>query len=64
LLLAKSVRDKASKTLEIKERLAAAIAAPQRLAGGRTEFGQQFGILRTALRTRDLLLAKQRAARA
>ena len=49
-------------TLEIIERLAAAPAAPQRLAGGRAEFGQQFGILRAALRTRHLLLAEQRAA--
>jgi hypothetical protein len=54
----------ASMTLEIIERFAASLAAPQRLAGGRAEFGQQFGILRTALRTGVLLLAEQRAARA
>src|SRR5258707_4850396 len=53
-----------SVTLEIIERLAAALAAPQRLAGGRAEFGQQFGVLGTALRARHLLLAEQRAARA
>src|SRR5664279_4829432 len=49
-------------TLEIVERFAAALAAPQRLAGGRAEFGQHFGILGTALRTRHLLFAEQRAA--
>src|SRR5437763_10505905 len=52
-----------SVTLEIVERLAAALAAPQRLAGGRAEFGEPFGILRTASRTCDLLHAEQRAAR-
>src|ERR1700744_5105102 len=49
-------------TLEIIKGFAAALATPQRLAGGRAEFGQQFGISRTALRARDLLLAEQRAA--
>jgi hypothetical protein len=49
-------------TLEVIEWLAAALATPQRLAGGRAEFGQQFGILRTALRTGDLLFAEQRTA--
>src|SRR5207237_5180467 len=51
-----------SVTLEIVERLAAALAAPQRLAGGRAEFGEQFGIRRAALRACYLLLAEQRAA--
>src|SRR4051794_28898674 len=51
-------------TLEIIERFAARLATPQRLAGGRAEFGQQLGIPRTALRARHLLLAEQRAARA
>src|SRR3954468_23303249 len=50
-------------TLEIIEGFAAGLAAPQRLAGGRTEFRQQLGILRAALRARHLLLAEQRAAR-
>src|SRR6187399_815031 len=49
-------------TLEIIERLAAALAAPQRLAGGRAEFGQHFGMAGAALRARHLLLAEQRAA--
>src|SRR5437868_1319326 len=50
-------------TLEIVERLAARLAAPQRLAGGRAEFGKHFGIGGAALRTGHLLLAEQRAAR-
>src|SRR4051794_7325862 len=49
-------------TLEIVERLAAAFAAPQRLAGGRAEFGKHLGIVRTALRARHSLLAEQRTA--
>src|SRR5258708_17630776 len=53
-----------SMTFEIVERFAAALAAPQRLAGGRTELRQQLGILRAALRTGHLLYAEQRAARA
>src|ERR1035437_10526592 len=53
-----------SVTLEIVERFAAALAAPQRLAGGRTEFGEHFGILGAALRTRNLLYAEQRASAA
>src|ERR1700731_264911 len=51
-----------SMTFEIVERFAAALAAPQRLAGGRTEFRQHFGILGAALRARHLLHAEQRAA--
>ena len=47
---------------EIVERLAAALAAPQRLAGGRTELGQHFGIPGAALRACHLLHAEQRAA--
>src|SRR5581483_4049109 len=46
-------------TLEIVEGLAAAPAAPQRLAGGRTKFGKYLGILRAALRTGDALYAEQ-----
>src|SRR3954470_11663274 len=51
-----------SMTLEIVERLAAAPAAPQRLAGRRAEFREQFGIVGAALRTGDDLLAEQRTA--
>src|SRR6476659_6387065 len=51
-----------SMALEIIERLAAALAAPQRLAGGRAELGQELGVLGTAVRTRDGLLAEQRTA--
>src|SRR5215467_13609145 len=50
--------------LEVIERLAAASAAPERLAGGRAEFREQFGILRATLRTLNLLDAEQRPARA
>src|ERR1700758_18793 len=53
-----------SMTLEIIEGFAAGLAAPQRLAGGRAEFGQQLGMVRTALRAGYLLHAEQRAARA
>src|SRR5436309_1974981 len=49
-------------TLEIIERLAAAQAAPQRLARGRAELGQYFGVLGAALRARHLLRAEQRAS--
>src|SRR3954454_23786333 len=49
-------------TLEIVERLAAALAAPQRLAGRRAEFRNHLGIAGSALRTADYLLAEQRAA--
>src|SRR6266404_153507 len=51
-----------SVTFEIIERLAAALAAPQRLARGRTEFGQHLGIPGAALRARHLLYPEQRAA--
>src|SRR5580704_12068753 len=51
-----------SVTFEIIERLAAVLAAPQRLAGSRAEFGQYLGISRAALRTRYLLDPEQRAA--
>src|SRR5665213_4571965 len=50
-------------TLEIIEGFAAALAAPQRLAGGRAEFGQHFCFAGATLRARYLLLAEQRAAR-
>ena len=53
----------ASMTFEIIKRFAAALAAPQRLAGGRAKFGQQLGIPGAALRTGHLLFAEQRAAR-
>src|SRR5438270_8884943 len=53
-----------SMALEIIERLATALAAPQRLAGSGAEFGKHFGILGAALRTAHLKLAEQRAARA
>src|ERR1700712_139185 len=53
-----------SMALEIVEWLAAALAAPQRLAGGRTEFGEHFGIVGAALRARHRLFAEQRAASA
>src|SRR3981081_189779 len=53
-----------SMTFEIVERFAATFAAPQRLAGGRTEFRQHFGILGAALRARHLLQAEQRTAAA
>ena len=43
--LAMTVTVTASMTLEIIERLAAGLAAPQRLAGGRAEFGKHFSIL-------------------
>ena len=43
-----------SMTLEIVERFAAGLAAPQRLAGGRAELGQQLGIGGAALRTGDV----------
>src|SRR6478735_12159685 len=52
-----------SMTLEIIERFAAGPAAPERLAGGGAEFGQQLGIRRAALRARNGLLAEQCAAR-
>src|SRR5215831_15848594 len=52
-----------SVTFEIIEGLAAAPAAPQRLAGGRTEFGQELGVVRAALRTGDRLHTEQRATR-
>src|ERR1700758_4408424 len=51
-----------SMTLEIIKGFAAGLAAPQRLAGGRAEFGEQLGIIRAALRARHLLHAEQRAA--
>src|ERR1700692_3311663 len=51
-----------SMTLKIVERFAAVLAAPQRLAGSRTELGQHFGIFRAALRARHPLHAEQRAA--
>src|SRR5713101_6607704 len=51
-----------SMTFEIVERFAAALAAPQRLAGGRAEFRQHLGIPGAALRARHLLHAEQRAA--
>src|SRR5260221_13716129 len=51
-------------TLEIIERFAAALAAPQRLAGGLSELGKHFGFFRAALRARHLLFAEQRAAAA
>src|SRR5215510_1603463 len=51
-----------SMTLEVIEGFAAVLATPQRLAGGRAEFGEQFGVFRTALRAFHLLLAEQRAA--
>src|SRR5258708_1587479 len=51
-----------SMTLEIIEWLPATPAAPQRLAGGRAEFGEHFGIVGAALRTRHRLHAEQRAA--
>src|ERR1700723_2579843 len=51
-------------TLEIIKGFTAALATPQRLAGGRAEFGQQFGIFGAALRASHLLLAEQRAAAA
>src|SRR3954468_19715369 len=50
-----------SVALEIVERLAAALAAPQPLAGSRTKFRQQLGIAGAALRTGHHLRAKQRA---
>src|SRR5271165_74479 len=53
-----------SMTLEIIEGFAAALAAPQRLAGGRAELGKQLGVVRAALWAPDLLHAKQRTARA
>src|ERR1700704_2968940 len=56
------ITPKPSMTFEIVERLAASLAAPQRLAGGRTEFGEHLGILRAALRTRHLLDAEQPSA--
>src|SRR5262245_11681742 len=49
-------------TLEVIEGFAAAFAAPQRLAGSRAEFGEQFGVFRTALRASHLLLAEQRTS--
>src|SRR3954470_9204429 len=53
---------RSSMTLEIIERLAAALAAPQRLAGSRAEFGEHFGIAGAALWARHSLHAEQRAA--
>src|SRR5882724_1055509 len=49
-------------TFEVVERFAAALAAPQRLAGGRAELRQHLGIPGAALRALDLLYAEQRAA--
>ena len=49
--------------LELLERLSACAAATERLASGRTEFGEPFGIARTAVRAGDPFLAEQRAAR-
>src|SRR5712671_6357419 len=51
-----------SMTFEVVERFAAAFAAPQRLAGSRTELRQHLGILGAALRTGHLLRAEQRTA--
>src|SRR6266481_10067339 len=51
-----------SVTFEIVERFSAALAAPQRLARGRTEFGQHLGIPGAALRACHLLHPEQRAA--
>src|SRR5262245_48158066 len=58
-----SVRCRASLsvTFELVEWFTAALAAPQRLAGGRAEFGERLGIDRAALRARHLKLAEQRA---
>src|ERR1700733_1080829 len=53
-----------SMTLEIIERLAAALAAPQGLATRRTEFGDHLRVFRSALRTGDFRLRKQRPASA
>src|SRR5882757_10091713 len=51
-----------SVTLEIIKRFTAALAAPQRLAGGRTELRKHLGIAGAALRARHLLHAEQGAA--
>src|SRR5260370_40378057 len=51
-----------SGTFEIVDRLAATLASPQRLAGGRAEFREHFGIDGAALRARHLLDAEQCAA--
>src|SRR3954447_17081590 len=51
-----------SVTLEIIERLATTPATPQRLARGRAEFRQNFGVFGTALGAPHLLHAEQRAA--
>src|ERR1700722_8822278 len=53
---------KPSMAFEIVERLATILAAPQRLAGSRSEFGEHLGIVRAALRTGHLLDAEQSAA--
>src|SRR6202012_4236611 len=52
-----------SMTLEIIKGFAAALAAPQRLAGGRAEFREQLGVAGAALRARDPLFGEPRAAR-
>src|SRR5947209_7202021 len=51
-----------SVTLEIIERLATVPATPQRLAGSRAEFRQNFSVFGTALRAPHQLHAEQRAA--
>ena len=52
-----------SDAFEIIERFRTGAAAPQRLAGGRAEFGNALRVARAAARTRDVLFAEQRATR-
>src|SRR5687767_2957376 len=51
-----------SMALEIIDRFAGALAAPQRLAGGRAELAEHLGIHGAALRARHLFDTEQRAA--